>query len=316
MADLTSISNAVQFILSALLLKSRQISVLKLSLLGAIFSNLLLTSGLSFFLGAYGDIEQYFNAQVTQTIGGLLFLAVMSLLVPSAPHLIKDCPPASILALSRGISVVIFGTYIAWLVFQLSTHKEWFSAPSMKAKKRSTNRKYAGNAQIGVAAIGAGTAAASGGGINLKKLLQAPDDEDDDDALKTPSLSVIGAAVTLTVSVVLVAFNTEFATDSIQGILHRRKVSQTFLSLIILPILSCDPLAIQMAIQDKMNISISLTLERCMQTALLIIPLTMFVAMLMGVHEMDLQFNGFIIASLLVSIAMVSYVVQRDTSNW
>jgi calcium/proton exchanger cax len=47
--QLTHISNAVQLILSVLLLKSRQINVLKYSLIGAILSHLLLTTGLSFF---------------------------------------------------------------------------------------------------------------------------------------------------------------------------------------------------------------------------------------------------------------------------
>ena len=315
--DLTTTSNAVQLIVSILLLRSRQISVLKLSLLGAVFSNLLLTSGLSFFLGGYGHIKQHFHVDFARTISELLFLAAITLLIPSTPHLTDETSTHGILTQSRGISVVILLSYIFWLLFTLKTHRDSFSAPSIKAEKRATNKRYAEEAERGIAAIGAGTAAASGGGINLRSIFRTKEkDEEEEDDWEAPSLSLVGAIVTLVVSVVLVAFNTEFATDSIQGILQHRKVSQTFLSLIILPILSSDPLAIQMARQDKMNICVSLTLERCMQTALLIIPMTMFMAWFMGVDEMNLEFNGFVIASLLVSIAMVSYVVQEGKSTW
>jgi Ca2+:H+ antiporter len=319
MEFLTYLRNAVQLILSILLLKSRQISVLKLSLLGTILSNLLLTTGLSFLLGGVGHITQYFNVSLAQTISMFLLLAVTSLVIPSAAHMMTDTSTQGILAQSRGISVVILVSYALWLLFTLSTHRKQFDAPSMKAIKRESD-KVEGAAERGVAAIGAGTAAASGGGINMKNLLHQPDEEEEEEEeeemFETPRLSVTGASITLIISVVLVAFNTEFATDSIQGILQRRHVSQTFLSLIILPILSIDPLAIEVAIQDTMNISISLTLERCMQTCLLLVPLTVLLAWCMGIDEMNLEFDGFVVASLFASIVIVSYVVQEGQSNW
>jgi Ca2+:H+ antiporter len=114
---------------------------------------------------------------------------------------------------------------------------------------------------------------------------------------------------------VLVAFNTQFATDSIQGLLQRRKVSQRLLSLMILPLLSTHPMAINMAMQDKMNMSISLALERSMQTCLLLVPLAVPVAWCMGVDDMNLEFDGFSVATLFTSIVIVTYVVQEKKSN-
>lgn len=71
-------------------------------------------------------------------------------------------------------------------------------------------------------------------------------------------------------------------------------------------------MAIEVAMQDKMSISISLTLERCMQTCLLLVPLTVLLARCINIGEMNLEFDGFVIASLFASMVMVSYVVRES----
>lgn len=248
-----------------------------------------------------------------------LLLAVTSLIVPSAAHLMTDTSAQGIRAQSRGISVVILVSYVLWLFYQLKTHKSEFEAQSLKALEWTPSLLQEGSADRGMAAIGAGAAAASGGGVNLKNLLTNRDkdeEEEREEEVAYPRLSWTGSILTLMASVVLVAFVTEFATDSIQAILRRQKVSQTFLSLIILPLLSIDPMAIAVAMQDKMNMSISLALERCMQTCLMLVPLTVLLAWCMGVDEMNLEFEGFAIASLFASIIIVTYVVQEGESNW
>jgi Ca2+:H+ antiporter len=68
--------------------------------------------------------------------------------------------------------------------------------------------------------------------------------------------------------------------------------------------------------QDRMNMSISLALERCMQTCLLLVPLTVLLAWCMGVDDMNLEFDGFSVATLFASIIIVTYVVQEGKSNW
>jgi Ca2+:H+ antiporter len=277
-------------------------------------SSLLLTTGASFFLGGVNRKEQFFNVTVAQMVSMLLLLAVSSLIIPSAARLMTKTGPEGILAQSRGISVVILVSYILWLIFTLITHRDKFNEPSMKVPRRPARTLPDGAATKGIALIGAGSAAASGGSFHTTPLMDL--EAEVDDAFEECSLSLSGAIVTLIVSVVFVAFNTQFATDSIQALLQRRKVSQTFLSLIILPLLSNDPMAVDMAMQDKMDISISLALERCMQTCLMVVPLTVLLAWCMGVNEMDLDFDGFSIATLFVSIIIVTYVVQEGKSNW
>jgi Ca2+:H+ antiporter len=253
-------------------------------------------------------------------------LAVASLVIPSAAHLMASTSTDGMRAQSRGISVVIMASYALWILFQLKTNQEMFKEPSPKTPKRASRNSNDRAVGKGVAAIGAGAAAASGGWVNARMLVKkVPSDNDEEveeeqgeeeEGFETPSLSLIGATTALVVSVVLVAFNTEFTTNSIQALLQRRNVPQTFLSLIILPLLSTDFLAVGVAMKDKMDMSISLTLERCMQTSLMVIPLTVLLAWIMGIDEMDLKFDGFPITALFASIVIVTYVVQEGKSNW
>lgn len=133
-------SNAVQLITSILLLKSRQLDILRASLLGSILTNLLMMTGLGFLLGGFRRIEQYFSAAVAQTISMLLLLAVVSLIIPTASHIMTDTTPGGILAQSRGTSVVILISYGLWLLFQLKTNRSMFREPAKPSLKRKSSK--------------------------------------------------------------------------------------------------------------------------------------------------------------------------------
>ena len=121
----------------------------------------------------------------------------------------------------------------------------------------------------------------------------------------------------LTLFTVLIGFNAEFATSSIQSMMRQAdSLTQTFVGFVVLPLLSNDPTSIVNAVKDKMDLCIALTLERCMQTALLVVPLIIIIAWGMDVEEMTLEFDGFSVAATFVSIIIVTYVIQDGKSNW
>jgi Ca2+:H+ antiporter len=277
-------------------------------------------TGLGFLLGGFKHIEQYFSAAVAQTISMLLLLAVVSLVIPTASHIMTNTTPGGILAQSRGTSVVILISYGLWVLFQLKTNQSMFREPAKPSLKRpSLKRKLEieeGGAFRGIAQIGAATVAASGGGVNQEQLVRFSNAEAEDDEIHEPQLNLPTAIATLTVSTALIGFNTSFATDSIQGVLQHAGLSKTFLGLVILPILSVDPTSIFVAMQDKMDMSISLTLERCMQTCLMVVPLVVLLAWCMKIDTMTLEFDSFSITALFASIIIVTYVVQEGKSNW
>ena len=280
------------------------------SLIGTMLQNLLLMTGLSFFLGSYRRREQYFNAAVAQIMGMFLLLAVLSLTIPTVSQLWGHSSLAGIRGQSRGTAVVIIVSYAMWLFFQLRTHKEMFQEPIKKSPKKKSDKEEKADAEKALLNMGLG-ARIPLGARPAKNGYQEEDEVED-----IPQLSRLGALLAILVFTTILAFNTQFATDSIQGLMTKHGVSASFMGIVVLPILSNDPYSIDSAIRDKMDISLALTLERCMQTALMVVPLIVLIAWGMGVEDMTLDFDGFSVAALFASIVIVTYVVQEGRSNW
>lgn len=305
-------SNAVQLIQAILLLKSRQLEILRLSLLGNILTNLLLLTGASFLLGGLRYLEQRFNRELTQTITMLLFLAVLAMVVPTASHFLSNTEARKIASQSRGTAVIIMISYFLWLLFEHKTHRELFENVVHKPNEnRRWNKKKPSEGDVtrGLAVIGGATAqlpfAAPPSTIVLSE----------DKELHEPSLALSVAVITIVISTALIALSTQYATDSLQG-LSEKHVSSSFIGLIILPIISLDIAAITHATNGNMDISISLTLERCMQSALMIVPLTVLLAWCMGIDDMTLEFDTFSTLALFIAMIILGYVVQEGRSNW
>jgi Ca2+:H+ antiporter len=131
-ASMTNISkffrNVVQLVTSILLLKTRQIDILKTSLIGGILSGVLLITGSSYVAGGLfcHRREQYFNQTVAQTIVNFLALSVASLIMPTASHIFTSSTAEKIAAQSRGTSIVLLVAYAFYLYMQLRTHRSLF----------------------------------------------------------------------------------------------------------------------------------------------------------------------------------------------
>lgn len=321
--------NAVELIVSIQALIKNEITIVKTSLIGSMLSNLLLVLGMSFFLGGVNRLEQYFNVTVAQTAASLLALCIASLIIPTVFHnmIAEDNVVAGDAQknqeLSRGTAVILLFVYACYLTFQLKTHVAMYNAPSQKVAKRKSSKIQEGAAARGVAAIGAGTAAASGGGVNAKALFKNPDPDhednnDDEEEFESPNLSVIGALVTLAISTTLVAFCSEFMVDSIDGLTATGGVSTTFVGLILLPIVGNaaeHATAVTVAIKDKMDLSIGVAVGSSMQIALLVFPLVVILGWILGKDCMTLYFDTFQIATLFVSVLLVNYLIQDGKSR-
>lgn len=324
--------NAVELIVSIQALIANEITIVKTSLIGSMLSNLLLVMGMSFFLGGINRVEQFFNVTVAQTAASLLALCIASLIIPTVFHntIAEDDSTANNGAadavrnqeLSHGTAVILLIVYACYLGFQLKTHATMYNEPSQKVPKRKSGKKGEGDASRGIAAIGAGTAAASGGGVNMKSLFKNPDgsDEDEDEEeFETPSLSVLGALVTLAFSTTLVAFCSEFMVSSINGLVATGGVSTTFVGLILLPIVGNaaeHATAVTVAIKDKMDLSIGVAVGSSMQIALLVFPFIVILGWILGKDCMTLYFDTFQIATLFVSVLLVNYLIQDGKSHW
>ena len=289
----TAFSNAAQLITSILLLRSHQLGVLRTSLVGAILSNLLLMPGLGFLFGGWNRSEQFFNVAVAQTTCQLLLLAILSLMVPTAGSILTQTKHEGIVKQSRGTAIILLICYGLFMLFQLITHRILYEEPSAKTPKRS--RKKSRNAN------------------GIPDIVVEPELEPEPEV---PELPLPTSLVTLTAFTALLTFSTLFATNSIQGLLLRLEISETFLGIVVLPIISNDPTTIIVAVKDKIDLMIGLTMGRCVQTVLLIIPLIVLLAWMLGIDEMSLSFNGFETLIMVAAVLVVNNIIQDGKSYW
>lgn len=304
-----SFGNAVELIVSIIALAQKKILIVQTSLVGSMLSNLLLVLGMCFFFGGINRREQYFNITVAQTAASLLALAIGSLIIPTAFRIFADVDDG-VTPVSRGTSVLLLVTYGCYLFFQLSTHAAMYNEPSQKSPKNKGGRKESGEVMRGLATIGAGTgAAASGGGVNQQQLVQDEEEEE------IPQLTRLGALVTLAGSTVLVAFCAEYMVSAIGALTDEGGVSEEFVGLILLPIVGNaaeHATAVTVAIKDKMDLAIGVAIGSSLQIALLVLPLMVIIGWIgLGQpQDMTLNFDGFQIAVLFISIILVNYLIQ------
>ncbi len=265
-------------------------------------------TGLGFFVGGLQRVEQHFNVRIAQLLGSLLFLAAMSIVVPTISPLVVNTSREGILRQAHGTAIMLLLSYCFWLYFQLRTHAEWFREPSQHDPPLQPKPETAHKA---MAVVGAKAAATVDGDFTKDHMVE---DKVEDEKQK-PQLSVWTAIGTIIISTVLIAFNTQFATESINGLLNQAGLTPTFVGLVILPLLSNDLTTLIIAYQDEMDLSLALTIGKCMQTAMMVVPLVVFIGWGMRV-DMTLQFNGFEVVSLFASILIVNHIMQDGRSTW
>lgn len=125
--------NVTELIIAIFALSSNKIAVVKYSLLGSVLSNLLLVLGTSLFCGGIANIraEQKYDRRQADVNSLMLLLALLCHLLPmlfrySAASAALTVEPS--LYLSRASSIVMLVAYLAYLVFQLWTHRQLFEA--------------------------------------------------------------------------------------------------------------------------------------------------------------------------------------------
>ncbi len=124
-----TLGNLTELVIALTALRAGQYMLVKASIAGAIVTNVLFMLGASFLLGGLKHHTQEFNKAGARFQAGLLFLATVALLVPSATTKV-DSPAAAEFAqqLSLGLAVLLIVAYGLGMVFSLKTHRELFAS--------------------------------------------------------------------------------------------------------------------------------------------------------------------------------------------
>jgi Ca2+:H+ antiporter len=124
-----TLGNLTELVIALTALAAGQYMLVKASIAGVIVTNALFMLGASFLLGGLKHHMQEFNRGTARLQAGLLFLATIALLIPSAVSE-ADSAPAALFTqeLSLGLSILLIVTYGLGLFFSLKTHKDFFGS--------------------------------------------------------------------------------------------------------------------------------------------------------------------------------------------
>ena len=122
--------NAPELIIALVALKAGLLDMVRASLVGAILANLLLALGVAFVTGGLRYHDQRFNPTAARAYSTMMFLATVSMIVPSgfsrvfAPN--EVIRPEQLLNI--GIAVVLLIAYALYILFSLRTHSSAFAS--------------------------------------------------------------------------------------------------------------------------------------------------------------------------------------------
>ena len=306
---ITDSSNAIQLVITIIALIKDQTPIVQTSLIGAVISNSVLMVGIGFFFGGINREEQHFYQSAVGCSLNELALIVAALIIPTAMKTFgKLSNKDSLVKLSRGEAILLLLSYVCFCHYCYKTHSFMFteSHPRVESGVAETLEK-------GIAHIGSGLAASAGGATGTivpsvlpRRALGVP----------LPKMSQLALATTLVIVTVFLGFNTTFAVDSIDGLTQRTVLTQNFVGLVLLPLLSCNPHSIILAAKDEMHTSFAITISSSVQLLLGILPLAVIIGWFRHNDNMTLLFDGFQVVSLAVSILTLKYITYKEKSNW
>ena len=123
-----TLGNLTELIIALAALRAGEYMLVKASIAGASVTNTLFMLGASFLLGGLKHHTQEFNRSGARLQAGLLFLATVALLVPSAIAAADSTTNAAFTGkLSAGLAVMLIVAYGLGLLFSLKTHREVFA---------------------------------------------------------------------------------------------------------------------------------------------------------------------------------------------
>lgn len=122
-----TLGNLTELVIALTALHAGQHTLVKASIAGAIVTNTLFMLGASFLLGGLKHHVQEYNRASARLQAGLLFLATVAILIPSAVTEADSVAGSAFTeTLSVSLSVLLIVVYGLGLLFSLKTHRKFF----------------------------------------------------------------------------------------------------------------------------------------------------------------------------------------------
>ncbi len=272
-----SFGNAVEVVVAIQALMNNEIRVVQSSMIGSIFSNLLLVLGMCFFFGGlYHLPDQKFSSLQAMSGMGLLALSSIAMILPTPFASYWDVEDEAVLTISRVAAVFLLLSYLQLLWFQLYTHKDSFEAAETEEN--------------------------------------GDEDEEEEEATVSMSMALIGLGMTTGLVTIFSDYLVEsidgFCTES--GI-SRTFVGLIILPIVGNAVEHIT--AVSVAMKNKMDLALGVAIGSSTQIALFVVPVTVIWGWFSN-KPMTLNFPVYEISLYILSIFTVSICLGTGKSNW
>lgn len=307
--------NAVEVIMTVQTLRAGLTSLVKETLLGSVLSNMLLVLGMSFLFGGIVEMgdgttvkassgenaaeplldraDSYFKlvtekqqvfvsnsamVSVTMLLVSCLSFTLPTIFIGQALHGRDEIVQISLVS-----SGVVMLSYVAYLWFQLYTHKQMLQSADGDGDEDSQDN--------------------------------AEDKEDEDGLTLGFSIGL------LAITAVLVAVSSQLLVNVIEPVVDHAGISEAFIGIILLPIVgnACEhAAAVRFAVKNRPGLSVSIAVGSSVQIALFVVPLSVVMGWFMcppGV-DMTLDFGIMHVSVLIISVLVVLSIVVDGSATW
>ena len=138
------------------------------------------------------------------------------------------------------------------------------------------------------------------------------------DQAAAPHWSPRTAGIVLALATGAVVWLSEILVHGVEAVTASLGLSEFFLGIILIPIIGNVAehlVAVEVAIKNKMELSLEIALGSSLQIALFVAPVLVFVALLFG-RYLDMVFNQFELLALIAAVLITALVASDGETNW
>lgn len=268
--------NAPELIIALVALKAGYFDMVRASIIGAILANLILSTGLAFFLGGLRHHNQEYNASAARLYSSMMLISAISLGVPSAFN--RFFSPGETMReeklVNLGTAFVLLAAYGLYLVFLLKTHPDFFKSVSGKKEEHAHGAKQWSVGRAIGSLLGASVLAAW-----MSELL-------------------VGAA------------------EGTGKALGMSQVFIGIVLLAIVGGAAESGSAIAMARKNKVDLSVGIAMGSSIQIALFVAPVLVLASGFIAPQPLELSFSRAEIGTLFLGVLIGAMVASDGRSNW
>jgi Ca2+:H+ antiporter len=120
-------------------------------------------------------------------------------------------------------------------------------------------------------------------------------------------------------STATVGYMSELLVDTVMATASSLGLSQLFVGVIVVALIGNAAehySAVSLAVQDKMDATLSIAVGSSTQIALFVAPVLVFLSYLIAPHPMDLRFTGFEVAAVGLAVATIAFIAHDGETHW